>query len=66
MGAVAAAAIMSTPFPPGFATSARFHVPVTHLAVPAGGPLATATRLGPAQLAGRPVLLPRHRPPGSL
>ncbi len=57
---------MSTPFPPGLATTARFHVPITHLAVRAGTPLATAARIGPDQLARHPVLLPRHRPSGSV
>lgn len=58
----AAAAFMTTPFPTGVAMTARFHVPVTHLAVPARSRLATATRLGLEQLPG--VLLPRLRPPG--
>src|SRR5690606_33802948 len=40
------AALMSVPFPPGFASTARFQLPVRHVAVPAGGPLATASRLG--------------------
>jgi DNA-binding transcriptional LysR family regulator len=62
----ASAAIMSAPFPPGFATTARFQVPITHLAVRAGTPLATAARIGPDQLARHPVLLPRHRPSGSV
>jgi DNA-binding transcriptional LysR family regulator len=61
---VASAAFMTTPFPRGLATTARFSVPVTHLAVPAGSPLATASRVGLAQLTR--VLLPRTRPPGSL
>jgi DNA-binding transcriptional LysR family regulator len=56
---VASAAFMTTPFPRGLATTARFSVPVTHLAVPAGSPLATASRV-------TRVLLPRTRPPGSL
>jgi DNA-binding transcriptional LysR family regulator len=60
----ASAALMSTPFPAGFATTARFQVPVGHVAVPAGSPLATASRLAGRQLAR--VLLPRNRPPGSL
>ncbi|WP_218577281.1 LysR family transcriptional regulator [Phytohabitans rumicis] len=60
----AAAAFMTTPFPTGYAMTARFHVPVTHLAVPAASRLATATRLGLDQLCG--VLLPRLRPPGSV
>jgi LysR substrate binding domain len=57
---------MSTPFPPGHATTARFHVPVTHLAVRAGTPLASATQIGPEQLTRQEVLLPRHRPMGSV
>jgi DNA-binding transcriptional LysR family regulator len=61
---VVSAAFLSTPFPPGLATTARFSVPVTHVAVPAGSPLATASRVGLAQLSR--VLLPRTRPPGSL
>jgi DNA-binding transcriptional LysR family regulator len=61
---VASAAFLSTPFPPGLATTARFSVPVTHVAVPAGSPLATASWVGLAQLTR--VLLPRTRPPGSL
>lgn len=60
------AALMSVPFPPGFASTARFQLPVRHVAVPAGGPLATASRLGLAQLAAEEVLLPRVRPPGSI
>lgn len=62
----ASAALMSRPFPAGFASTARFRLPVRHLAVPAGSPLATAARLGPEQLARQDVLMPRHRPPGSL
>lgn len=61
-----AAALMSAPFPPGFATTARFSVPVGHVAVPAASPLATASRLDLGQLAGAGVLLPRSRPAGSL
>ena len=38
---VAAAAFMSAPFPPGLATTARFSIPVTHLAVPVEQRLAT-------------------------
>ncbi|GAA2353899.1 LysR family transcriptional regulator [Dactylosporangium salmoneum] len=53
----AAAAIMSTPFPPGFASSARFHVPLTHLAVASADPLSTAGALT-LDRAGR-LLLPR-------
>ncbi len=65
--ATAAAAIMSTPFPPGLASTARFHVPVRHLAVHADAPLATAPHLRPEQLFGQEILLPsawaqlRHR-----
>lgn len=62
----AAAALMSNPFPAGFAVTARFTMPVRHLAVPAGSPLATAARLGREQLARQDVLISRHRPPGSL
>jgi DNA-binding transcriptional LysR family regulator len=61
---VASAALMTAPFPSGMATTARFHVPVTHVAVPARSPLATASRVGLAQLTR--VLLPRSRPPGSI
>ncbi|HTJ39628.1 MAG TPA: LysR family transcriptional regulator [Dactylosporangium sp.] len=53
----AAAALMSVPFPPGFASAARFHVPLTHLALPAADPLSTASSLG-LDRAGR-LLLPR-------
>ncbi|MEU5877098.1 LysR family transcriptional regulator [Spirillospora sp. NPDC047279] len=55
----ATVAIMSAPFPPGLATTARFHVPVTHLAVPAGGPLAGTAPVRLEQLTGHPLLLPR-------
>ena len=64
--ATVSAAIMSRPFPPGLATTARFHVPITHLAVPASAPLATASRVRLDQLAGRDVLMPRSRPPGGV
>ena len=64
--ATVSAAIMSRPFPPGLATTARFHVPITHLAVPAGAPLAIASRVRLDQLSGRDVLLPRSRPPGGI
>jgi DNA-binding transcriptional LysR family regulator len=68
-------AILSQPFPPGLPTTARFQVPVAHLAVPAADPL--AGRTGSAGGAGRAavvpddlrrhrVLLPRTRPPGSM
>jgi DNA-binding transcriptional LysR family regulator len=62
----ASAALMSTPFPAGLATTARFHLPITHLAVPAGSPLGTAGRVRLAQLARFEILLPRSRPPGSV
>jgi len=57
-GGSAAAAIMSAPFPAGLASTARFHVPVRHLAVRAGAPLATAAQVGPDQLFGHEILLP--------
>ncbi|MER7009554.1 LysR family transcriptional regulator [Dactylosporangium sp. NPDC000555] len=56
----AAAALMSAPFPPGFATAARFHVPLTHLALPAADRLSTAPALT-LDRAGR-LLLPRGVP----
>jgi DNA-binding transcriptional LysR family regulator len=59
-------ALMSTPFPAEFSTTARFRVPIRHLAVPAGGPLARATRLTWEQVGRHEVLLPRSRPPGSV
>jgi DNA-binding transcriptional LysR family regulator len=62
----APAALMSTPFPAGLASTARFRLPISHLAVPAGGPLAGATRLRLGQLARHDVLLPRLRPAGSV
>lgn len=62
----AAVAIMCTPFPTGYSTTARFRVPVTHLAVPAGSPLASAARLRLEQLGRYEVLTPRNRPPGSV
>jgi DNA-binding transcriptional LysR family regulator len=58
------AAILSYPFPPGRPTTARFQVPVAHLAVPAGGPLAGRTLLRPADLGRHRLLLPATRPPG--
>ncbi|MCC5580738.1 LysR family transcriptional regulator [Microtetraspora sp. AC03309] len=60
------AAILSAPFPLGLTTAARFHVPVGHLAVPAGDPLATLTRIGPERLAGHRIIVPRNRPPGGM
>jgi DNA-binding transcriptional LysR family regulator len=62
----AAAAIMTTPFPPGLASTARFHIPVTHVAVPAGSPLATATAVGLDQAAAAGLLLPRGAATGSM
>jgi len=62
----AAAALISTPFPPGLGSTARFHLPVTQLAVPAGHPLGTVARVRLGQLARHDMLLPRHRPPGSV
>jgi DNA-binding transcriptional LysR family regulator len=64
-GAVSAA-FMTTPFPPGLATAAHVHVPIRHVAVPASSPAATAARLTLDQLAGRDLLLPRVRSPGSV
>jgi DNA-binding transcriptional LysR family regulator len=60
------AAILSYPFPPGRPTTARFQVPVTHLAVPAGSPLAGRTRITPADLGRNRMLLPATRPPGGI
>jgi DNA-binding transcriptional LysR family regulator len=62
----AGAAFMAAPFPPGLASTARFRVPVTHVAVPAGSPLATAAGVGLDQLAREGLLLPRGAPPGSV
>jgi DNA-binding transcriptional LysR family regulator len=59
-GGTAAAALMSAPFPAGMATTARFQVPITHLAVRVGAPLSTAARVSVPQLAGREVLVPRE------
>jgi len=59
-------AIMSLPFPPGLPTTARFQVPVAHLAVAAGDPLARRATTGPDDLRRHRVLLPRTRPPGSI
>jgi DNA-binding transcriptional LysR family regulator len=60
------AAIMSTPFPLEFTTAARFHVPVTHLAVPEGDPLAGAARVRLEQLAHHTFVVPRNRLPGGM
>jgi DNA-binding transcriptional LysR family regulator len=65
-GGAVSAALMPMPFPAGLASTARFHVPLTHLAVPAGSSLASAARLSLAQLAGVPLLMPRTRAPGSV
>ena len=62
----ASAAFMSTPFPPGLPAIARFHLPITHIAVPAGGPLASAARLKLDQLSHHDVLLPRSWPRNSV
>ncbi|NUT33056.1 MAG: LysR family transcriptional regulator [Hamadaea sp.] len=55
----AAAALMTTPFPPGFGSAARFRMPITHVAVRAGERLATASRVRPEQLLGHELLIPR-------
>jgi DNA-binding transcriptional LysR family regulator len=62
----AAAAIMSSPFPAGLASTARFHLPITHLAVPAGRAPLPAAPVRLAQLGRLEILLPRTRPPGSI
>jgi DNA-binding transcriptional LysR family regulator len=62
----ASAAIMSTPFPAGLASTARFHLPITHLAVPAGRPPVLTAPLRLGQLGRQEILLPRSRPPGSV
>jgi DNA-binding transcriptional LysR family regulator len=60
-------AILSHPFPPGLPTTARFQVPVAHLAVPAADPLAGRTAaIVPDDLRHHRVLLPHTRPPGSM
>ncbi|NUO55938.1 MAG: LysR family transcriptional regulator, partial [Hamadaea sp.] len=53
------AAIMTTPFPPGLTSAARFRMPVTHVAVRAGERLATASGVRVAQLFGQELLIPR-------
>jgi len=63
-GAVTAA-LMSAPFPAGHAVSARFHVPISHLAVPRGDPLAAGARLRLDHPVRLRVVMPRLRPPGS-
>jgi DNA-binding transcriptional LysR family regulator len=62
----APAAIVGAPFPAGYTVTARFHVTVAHLAVPAGDRLALAGRVRPEQLARYSLLLPRNRPPGGM
>lgn len=57
---VAAAALMSVPFPPGYASAARFHVPLTHLALGAAESLSTAATLTLDRVAR--LLLPRGVP----
>jgi DNA-binding transcriptional LysR family regulator len=59
-------AILSQPFPGGLPTTARFQVPVTHLAVPAGDPLTGRPAIGPDDLRRHRVLLPANRPSGSM
>lgn len=61
-----AAALMTTPFPPGFASAARFRMPITHVAVRAGERLATASRVRPEQLFGHELLIPRALWPAAL
>ncbi|MEV5497119.1 LysR family transcriptional regulator [Nonomuraea fuscirosea] len=56
------AAILATPAPARFVTAARFHVTVDHLAVPAGHRLASALKVGPAELAGQVLMTPGSRP----
>ncbi|NUR24827.1 MAG: LysR family transcriptional regulator [Catenulispora sp.] len=54
-----AAAVLHTPFPPGFSSTARFHVPITHLAVPVATGLATSTGVRVAQLFQHELLIPQ-------
>jgi DNA-binding transcriptional LysR family regulator len=63
-GAVGAA-WLAAPFPAHLPMAARFDLPLTHVAVPAGSPLASAGRLHPDQFA-RHLLLPRTPPRGSV
>jgi DNA-binding transcriptional LysR family regulator len=60
------AAILSYPFPAGLPTTARFQVPVEHLAVPAGDRLAGRAGIGLDEVRRHRVLLPRNRPPGGM
>ncbi|GII53768.1 LysR family transcriptional regulator [Planotetraspora thailandica] len=62
----ATAAIINSPFPLHLTTAARFHVPVTHLAVPDGDPLAGAARVALPRLAHHTFVVPRDRPPGGM
>ncbi|MEW9527323.1 LysR family transcriptional regulator [Microbispora sp. NPDC049125] len=62
----ATAAIVGSPFPRDLATAARFHVPVRHLAVPTGDPLAALPVVRPDRLARHRVLMPGDRPPGGM
>lgn len=58
------AAVLGMPAPAAFTTAARFHVGVDRLAVPTGDRLAGRARVGPEELRGRELLLPRNRPAG--
>lgn len=59
------AAIIDGPFPTGVASIPLFGITVGHLALPANDPLATLDRVRLDQVR-RPILLPRHRPPGGM
>ncbi|ETK34139.1 LysR substrate-binding domain-containing protein, partial [Microbispora sp. ATCC PTA-5024] len=58
--------VLGAPFPRDLTTAARFHVPVGHLAVPEGDPLAATPLVRPEHLARRTVLVPRNRPPAGM
>ena len=60
------AALLRTPHPPGLPSTARFHIPVTHLAVPAASPLASTARVSLGQLAGLRLLVPSQWPAGGV
>ncbi|GAA0360515.1 LysR family transcriptional regulator [Microbispora corallina] len=62
----AAAAVLGAPFPQDLTTAARFHVPVGHLAVPEGDPLAATPLVRPEHLVRRTVLVPGNRPPAGM
>ncbi|RBQ17988.1 hypothetical protein DP939_21690 [Spongiactinospora rosea] len=62
----ASVAIVGAPFPREFTTAARFHVPVDHIAVPAGDPLAGSSELRPDRLGRHKILMPGNRPPGGM